>query len=312
MNRIDRISAILVQLQSRPVVKARQMAERFGVSLRTVYRDISTLYEAGVPICGDAGVGYSLVEGYRLPPLMFTKEEALAFLTAEKLIEQLTDEHNSLHFHQGMDKVRAVLRSVDKNSLSQLDGNIEVYRSRRVSENKLPNLIQSILNSIDAKKAIRMFYHVPSRDEITERLIEAVGITYLYPFWHMLAYCHLRKEYRNFRMDRMEKIVTTDIPHSIEHPPLKTILDSLDDPSCLTTVVIRTNRETSLRMGDMSYFMGMVSEQPLSDGIIEQTYKCYSLDAMARWLLSNVDTVAIVEPQELKEKVKKIIKKIKL
>jgi predicted DNA-binding transcriptional regulator YafY len=311
MNRIDRISAILVQLQSRPVVKAGQMAERFGVSLRTIYRDINTLCEAGIPICGEAGVGYSLVEGYRLPPLMFTKEEALAFLTAEKLIEQLTDEHNSLHFRQGMDKVRAVLRSVDKTALSQLEDSIEVYRSKRLSNNKLPNLIQTILNSIDAKKAVMMFYYVPSRDELTERLIEAVGITYVYPFWHMSAYCHLRKEYRNFRMDRIQNVAATDIPYSQEHPPLKTLLDQIDDPSCLTTVIVRTDKATSKKMGDVSYFMGMVAEKSVSEDIVEQTYRCYSLDAIARWVLSNADTVTIVEPQELKEKVKEIIKNFK-
>ncbi len=114
MNRLDRISALLVQLQSRPVVKASEMAERFGVSLRTIYRDINTLSEAGIPVCGNSGIGYSLVEGYRLSSLMFTKEEAMAFLTAEKIIEQLTDSQNSNYFRQGMDKLRAALRTVDK------------------------------------------------------------------------------------------------------------------------------------------------------------------------------------------------------
>ncbi|HCC52157.1 MAG TPA: transcriptional regulator, partial [Porphyromonadaceae bacterium] len=107
MNRLDRISALLIQLQSRPIVKASEMAERFGVSLRTIYRDMRTLSEAGVPLCGDSGIGYSLVEGYKLPSLMFTKEEAMAFLTAEKMIGQLTDTQNSYYFRQGMDKIRA-------------------------------------------------------------------------------------------------------------------------------------------------------------------------------------------------------------
>jgi predicted DNA-binding transcriptional regulator YafY len=87
MNRIDRISAILIQLQTRRVVKASDIAERFNISLRTVYRDVRSLEEAGVPIIGEAGVGYSLVDGYRLPPIMFTREEATAFLTAEKFVE---------------------------------------------------------------------------------------------------------------------------------------------------------------------------------------------------------------------------------
>src|ERR1700759_4320698 len=117
MNRIDRISAILIHLQSRRVVKASDIAERFGISLRTVYRDVKTLEEAGVPIIGEAGVGYSIMDGYRLPPVMFTKEEATAFLTAEKFVEKLTDAHTVAHHQSAMYKVKAVLRSADKTML---------------------------------------------------------------------------------------------------------------------------------------------------------------------------------------------------
>ena len=91
MNRLERISAILVKLQSRPVVTAREIADQFGVSLRTVYRDIRSLEESGIPVGGEAGLGYSLVDGFKLPPLMFTIDEALSFLVAEKLVRHQTD-----------------------------------------------------------------------------------------------------------------------------------------------------------------------------------------------------------------------------
>ncbi|MGL4228313.1 MAG: helix-turn-helix transcriptional regulator, partial [Tannerellaceae bacterium] len=185
LNRLERISTLLVQLQSRPIVKSSEMAERFGVSQRTIYRDMRTLCEAGVPICGNSGVGYSLIEGYKLPSLMFTKEEAIAFLTAEKIIAQLTDSQNSQYFQQGMDKIRAALRAVDKKYLHDMDNSIAIYKSRSAGES-LPNLMKVILSSINDKLIIEIDY-VNVDEKKSKRALEAVGITYSYPNWYLSA-----------------------------------------------------------------------------------------------------------------------------
>jgi predicted DNA-binding transcriptional regulator YafY len=108
MNRIDRISAILIQLQSHSLVKAQQISERFNISIRTVYRDIRTLEEAGIPIIGNPGIGYSLAEGFKLSPLMFTQKEALSFLIAEKLVHELTDSNSNEHYKSGIEKIKSV------------------------------------------------------------------------------------------------------------------------------------------------------------------------------------------------------------
>ncbi len=92
MNRIDRLTAILIHLQTKRVVKAEEISGRFEISLRTVYRDVRALMEAGVPIGSEAGKGYFIVDGYHLPPVMFNQEEASAMLTAGKLVEKMTDD----------------------------------------------------------------------------------------------------------------------------------------------------------------------------------------------------------------------------
>ena len=309
MNRLDRISALLVQLQSRPVVKASEMAERFGVSLRSIYRDIRTLSEAGVPICGNSGIGYSLVEGYRLPSLMFTKEEAMAFLTAEKMIEQLTDAQNSLYFCQGMDKIRAALRVVDKNYIHEMDGAIAVYRSRKMREG-LPNLLQAILSSVNEKKIIEIDY-TNADEKKSSRELEVVGVTYSYPHWYLSAWCHLRQEYRMFRLDRIEHIEIADKKHTRVHPPLESLL-ACDTPQCLIEVVLHTSKEVSRYNADRCYFMGLTREQELADGRIEQIYMAYSLESLARWVLANADTTTVVSPVEVKHIIKEIIKKLDL
>lgn len=307
MNRLDRISAILVQLQSRPVVRAVDMADRFGVSIRTIYRDIRSLGEAGVPICGDSGIGYSLVEGYRLPPLMFTKEEALAFVTAGKFIEHLTDEQSSSYFHSGMDKIRAVLRGADKSDLADVGDSIAVYRNNLLPNPKLPNLIQTILSSIHSKRALEMRYFTPSRNDYSDRRVEAVGVSYIYPYWYLSAYCHLRNEYRNFRLDRIEELSPTDTPFSREHPSLSE-LGFECDMDCLTKVVLHTTTETALAMGDRKYYYGLISETVQGD-VVEQTYMAYYTESIARWALSYIDTTKVIEPQSVKDTVKEILKK---
>lgn len=305
MNRIDRISAILVQLQSRPVVRAADMAERFGVSLRTIYRDIRTLDEAGIPICGDSGIGYSLVEGYRLPPLMFTPEEALAFITAGKLVEQLTDHESAKHFHSGMDKIRAVLRRVDKSDLVNVGKSIEVYRHNLLPAPKQPNLLQTILGSINHRHILLMQYYTPSRNAFSDREIEAVGLSYIFDHWYLTAFCHLRKEYRNFRLDRIEQLTATDKSFSREHPSLSEL--GYDCPTNnLTKVVFHTTRTTSLNMGDQKYYYGLISEMERGN-IMEQTYMAYSIESIARLALSHIDTIKVIEPVEVKDKIKEIL-----
>lgn len=306
MNRIDRISAILVLLQSRPVVRAADMAGRFGVSLRTIYRDIRTLSEAGVPVCGDSGIGYSLVEGYRLPPLMFTVGEALAFVTAEKFIEQLADEQSGQCFQSGLDKIRAVLRAVDRNDLADVGKNIEVYHNPRLSVHKLPNLLHTILESINRRLILHMRYFTPSRNEYSDRQIEAVGMSYIYPHWHLTAYCHFREEYRHFRLDRVEELTFTDKEFSRNHPSLSE-LERDCDSRCLTKVVVHTTFAASVRLGDKKHYYGLASETPLDGDRVEQVYMSYSVDSMARWLLSQADTMKVIEPQQVKDKIREIV-----
>ena len=98
MNRIDRVSAILIHLQTKKFVTAEEIANRFEISKRTIYRDLKALEEAGVPLGAEPGKGYYLVDGYHLPPVMFTHEEASAMLTAEKMVEKLTDRSVSENF----------------------------------------------------------------------------------------------------------------------------------------------------------------------------------------------------------------------
>ena len=240
MNRIDRVTAILIQLQSRKIVKAQDIADRFKISLRTVYRDVRTLEEAGVPIIGEAGVGYSIMDSYRLPPVMFTKEEATAFLTAEKLVEKFTDQSTEENYKSAMFKVRAVLRGSEKDMLENMEERIEVIRRLSpFNADSVSNTLPIILKSIAEKKVLHIDYSAFHSKEKTKREIEAVGVFYATGYWHTIAFCRLRNDYRDFRTDRISQIYVTDKTVEKQHPSLKKYLEEVATNQNLEEIVIR-------------------------------------------------------------------------
>src|SRR5690606_16673177 len=138
VKRFDRIIAFLTQLQSRRIVKAQYLADRFQVSLRTIYRDIRTLEASGVPIASEAGVGYSIVDGYRLPPVMFTREEAGSFVAAEKLMQKFTDKTLGAYYESAMYKLKSVLRGSEKDWVSAIENHVVIPSSENFFNENVP------------------------------------------------------------------------------------------------------------------------------------------------------------------------------
>ena len=219
MNRIDRISAILILLQTRKIIKSYEIAERFDISIRTVYRDIRALEEAGIPIGAEAGTGYFLCEGYHLPPVMFTKEEASSLLTAEKLVEKFTDISINKHFKSALDKIKSVLSDREKDYLNNLDSYIKVLYNKPAQEEDFPNnFLTDIQQALARKKAIIIDYLALYNDKITRnRIIEPIGLCYYSYSWHLIGFCRLRNDYRDFRMDRIMGLRLTDENYDIKN-----------------------------------------------------------------------------------------------
>ena len=130
--------------------------------------------------------------------------------------------------------------------------------------------------------------------------------------WYLSAWCHLREEYRVFRLDRISHIEITNNKQTKIHPPLESFI-GVDDPQCLTDVVLHTSKEVARYNADRCYFMGLIEEKELADGQIKQTYKAYSLEPIARWVLANADTTSVITPaKEVKDIIKRIIKDLDL
>lgn len=315
MNRIDRISAILIQLQSKRVVKAQEIADRFSISLRTVYRDIKTLEESGIPLSGEAGVGYSIMEGYRLPPVMFTKEEAIAFLTAEKLVEKFTDSSSKKHYQSAMFKIKSVLRYAEKDLLEDLSAHIEVMENPYLpaAENKGIHL-QAILKSITAKEVLDIGYFANHSQQYSNRDVEPVGIFYLGNYWYLIAYCRLRKDYRHFRTDRISYINYTADHFRKEHPSLQSFITAMTKKEKMFTIIIRAEKSVLRFIGDQKYYNGFVSQKEVN-GQMEMTFVTSSLKGFAKFYLLFAEYASIITPADLedlvRENIRAIAKKIK-
>ena len=302
MNRIDRVSAILIHLQSRRVVKASEIAERFKISLRTVYRDIKTLEEAGVPLIGEAGVGYSIVDGYRLPPVMFTREEATAFLTAEKFIEKLTDVSTMEHHKSAMFKIRAILKTAEKDLLEEIDNSIEVFKTQSQLRIDNKDHIQTLLKGIARKNVLTIDYFANYSQEHTKRDVEPIGIFFKDSYWHLIAFCRMRNDYRDFRLDRINRIVVNTHLFHNKHPTLKDYITQTAKEQELDLVVMRVEKEIYTHLEYQKYYSGFVSEK-VDGNYVEMTFLTGSIEGFARWFLMFGDRAEIISPESLKEKV---------
>jgi len=310
MNRIDRVTAILIQLQSKRVVKAKEIANRFSISLRTVYRDIKALEESGVPLAGEAGVGYSIMEGYRLPPVMFTREEAIAFLTAEKMVEKLTDPSSVEQYQSAMFKIKSVLRYDEKDLIDDMSTYIEVVENPYLpaAENK-PIHLQTILKSIAGKEVLDIGYFANHTQHYSNRDVEPVGIYYQGSYWYMIAYCRLRKDYRSFRTDRISYINLTGNHFDKQHPSLKSFLNKMNKKKETFTIIIHVDKSVLKYFGDQKFYNGFVSQKEV-DGKMEMTFITASLMGFAKFYLLFGEHADIISPPGLKELVKKNLEEI--
>ncbi len=313
MNRIDRISAILILLQTKRIIKSYEIADRFNISIRTVYRDIRALEEAGIPIGSEAGTGYFLCEGYHLPPVMFTKEEASSLLTAEKLVEKFTDTSVNKHYKSALDKIKSVLTGREKDFLENLDSHIKIMHADPGPQENLPNnFLTDIQRALGQKQAVIIDYLALHNDKITKnRTIEPIGLCYYGFAWHMIGFCKLRNDYRDFRMDRIMKLTVTDIKYDIRNKKtLKEYWEELARTAELETVVVRFDKSIKSYVDRPKYYYGFVDEKSAGSQV-EMYFLIDSLPYIGRWLLMHGNKVKIIKPDRLKTIMKQLVNELK-
>lgn len=205
--RISRLTSILTQLQSQKTTTARSLADRHQVSIRTIYRDIRTLEQSGVPIFVEEGKGYSIMEGYKLPPVMFTEDEANALITAEQLILKNKDASFVKNYQEAILKIKSTLKSSQKDKVNLLSE--RMYFNDNFQNENTSSFLMQIQNALTNFKVLEIAY-LSLKNIETKRQIEPFALYSTQDKWLLIAFCRLRSEFRMFRMDCIQQVTETN------------------------------------------------------------------------------------------------------
>lgn len=297
MKQMDRRLLILMHLREERPVRAQDIAEECGCSVRTVYRDIDALCQAGVPVAAMPGEGYRLVPGYHLPAIAFTVEEAMQLLIGSELAVPLGTAGQREASRSAAAKVEAVLRPETRGEVDRLRDRIRVGGWRHaVASPWLPELHQAVIHD----QAVRLQYHSFSGDEITEREVEPYFLTYYSEDWHLVGYCRLREAMRDFRVgrirdlrlldERFERTELVEHHHHEDHSPpqiVRIFIESAAVPWARETAAFGFEREETAEGG--SVFV----------------YACFDLRRLLPWILGWGASARVLSPKNVAARVRR-------
>jgi predicted DNA-binding transcriptional regulator YafY len=308
MNHIERLNAILIHLQSKRVVKASEIADRFGISLRTVYRDIRALEASGVPIGAEAGVGYFLMANYKLPPVMFTKEEASALLFGEKLVEKMSDDGMKAEFCSALMKIKAILNPEEKDRLEKLHNQISVlnYTSSPGNFNRL--FLSEIQQALISKQVLEIDYQAGYGAPATQRLVEPIGLCNYSRRWHLFAWCRLRGEYRDFRLDRILNLrLSQQNFKGKQHLSMEEFIGQMNVVSDKANISIVMKTERIKLIDESKYWYGFIEAEKIDGQTSRLRFANNELRGFANWIISSGSYATVEEPESLKEILNQIV-----
>jgi len=210
MRRADRLFQIVQYLRGGRLVTARDLAERLEVSERTVYRDIADLQTTGVPIDGEAGVGYILREGYDLPPLMFTRDEVAALVLGARLAKAWGGARMALAAEEALIKIEAVLPENERTRLRQTP----LYAAGFEQPDEVRAMLDRLDEAIGGRQRLHLAYNRLDGAR-SERTVRPLGLYYWGKVWTLVVWCEMRDDFRIFRVDRIGEPETVG-PFSVE------------------------------------------------------------------------------------------------
>ncbi|MHA7599310.1 helix-turn-helix transcriptional regulator [Alicycliphilus sp. T452] len=220
MRRADRLFQIVQLIRGRRLTTAAFLAQRLEVSERTVYRDVADLQRQGVPIEGEAGIGYRLGAGFELPPLMFTQDEARALVAAARLAQSWLDAGMAADVEGALGKILSVLPPAARASAESL----ALYAPPAFLDEAARQRLQTLREAVQSRHRLHLDYR-DAQEAPSRRTVRPLGCFYWGKVWTLAAWCELRGDFRSFRIDRIDAVQVMQERFADE--PGKTLADLL-------------------------------------------------------------------------------------
>ncbi|MDZ4721184.1 MAG: YafY family protein [Roseiflexaceae bacterium] len=296
MNRTDRLLAIVLELQARGQQRAEDLAATFEVSKRTIYRDVLALCEAGVPVISTPGQGYALSEGYFLPPLRFTPDEAVMLLLGSDVMAQSFDAEYRTAAESAARKIAGALPQPTRSEVQQLQAGLRFVENSRAGE---PEHLRTIRRAIVAHRTIRFSYMArqgadgPSTTSVRDA--DPHGLARINEIWYLIAYCHLRRDVRNFRLSRISNIRV--LSNTFERPEAFVLAPNNQGRDIEVRLFFDTEAAPWVREARF-YYVSQIEEQP--DGLLVILH-VRRIDEVLQWVLGWGRQVRVLAPVSLRE-----------
>ncbi|MNW36540.1 bifunctional biotin--[acetyl-CoA-carboxylase] synthetase/biotin operon repressor [compost metagenome] len=312
LNKTERQLAILLELQRSKVIKGEELAEKLETSVRTIYRDIQALSESGVPIIGAPGQGYSLIEGYFLPPVSFTVEEAVTLLLGAEFIEQQFDHQYLQSAQSSRGKIEVILPDPIRHEADRIRSGIRFRLQSldpEVGEREKTN-IKTIRTAMMEGKKIHFKYtkRISEADNSRETIRTAapLGLVLAHTGWLLVAQCDLRGENRHFKISRMSNVSTTienfELPRDFNFQNYK----PTDNRQVTIRAVFKPDIADKVDESKM-YFMD--DGELLPDGYYVN-FRVRYVEELLSWILSWGADVQILEPESFRHLVKNEVERM--
>ncbi|MFN8457025.1 MAG: YafY family protein [Anaerolineae bacterium] len=297
-NIATRLITLLMLLQRQPNQKAGELAHELGVSIRSLHRYIVMLDEIGIPIYSERGPygGFSLVRGYKMPPLVFTPEEAVAVYLGTGLVEQMWGQLYREAVHGVLAKLDNVLPDEQRQEVAWARRTLLATCLHRVDPQRLSPHLEKLRQAIHERQQVRMKYRGQGQLEVLQRELNPYALVHRAGWWYSIGYCHLRQALRTFRVDRIIELAVLDetfqVPADFDAQAYLAT-----EPQPQVTVRLRFVPDGAGLALDNRAYWDTVEEQ--ADGSVAVTFAVPDLNWAASIVLSYGGWAVVVEPREL-------------